>query len=130
MSNCATHSGFFVLSPCNRAASATCHNCGNYCCERHSQMAADGELYCLECTTKLNPLPDTKRQRGRNRRDDEEDDYDYDLSDVAWMYYFRNQFYETERFRPFEEEDYAGFEEGAAFSALDDELGEGGFFDS
>lgn len=126
MSTCEVQAGFFVLSPCGRSAGKTCGNCGNYCCDRHGKMVKSGDFLCVECNAKQHAPQQKKDGKGKHRyRDD-----DWDSNDAVGIYLFRNEFYWAETFRPFSESDYAGFDQRESFSGLDDELGEGGFFDS
>lgn len=126
MSNCEIQAGFFVLSPCGRSASKTCHTCGKYACERHGRMSPDGEFYCAQCSAEATSRQTRKQPgKGAQRLGD-----DWDDNSMIGVYHYRHSFYWAESFRPFDESDYAGFDERESFSGLDDELAEGGFFDS
>lgn len=127
MSNCQTQAGFFVLAPCDRPAAKTCGNCGNYVCDRHSHAGSDGDVYCQECQVERNKSMQTYTKR--KWKDKDYDDW-YEDETISWAYFSRHYYYENYQFQPFNEDDYAGFDEAVGFSALDDELGEGGFFDS
>ena len=128
MPTCQVQTGFFVLSPCGRETTRTCDSCGIYCCDRHSVTTPSGTFLCVVCNAKENP-----HRSGKGKQDKDKYRYDYDdweSNSVAGLYLMREEFYWAESFRPFDESDYAGFDQRESFSGLDDELGEGGFFDS
>lgn len=124
MSTCEVKTGLFVLSACKRPSTQSCHNCGKSTCDSHGRADATGDFFCFECVVELNPKS-SKKQKGRNR----DDDWD-DTATILSVYYYRDRFYDRDSFQPFDEQDYAGFDEAGGFLAMGDDLDEGGFFDS
>lgn len=123
MSRCEIKSGFFVISECQRLASATCDNCGRYTCDRHMRRRPNGKLWCVECYAKQDYQHDGQVQK-------KEYDPNWDMGTAYyWTYHSREVYYNDNDYEAFDLDDYEGFENEGAL-VFDDENETGGFWDS
>lgn len=127
MERCQLKKGLFVLSECGKPASVQCADCGIHVCHQHSKQ--DGaKLVCVECYSK-NQEGNKGKSRSLSERMRTSDWSFNSFWFHSWYFGSRGRFYNQTHHDPFDERDYAGFEEQSQ-TEFDDDSDTGGFFDS
>ncbi len=125
MGKCEVKKGIFVLSACNNPSSIKCDSCLIFICDKHTQQ--DGpKVLCSECYAKAHPEKFNGVGKG-SAYDKYEDNYYRNYS--VWYFGMRQGFYQSNNYRPFNEQDYTGFNQQNNTDFTDDQES-GSFFDS